>query len=158
MIMLLYQMPGDCRDMLFYIVYYFCQRGHENLYEMTKDTFQLIVENGGTEYLIQAIDKADKNHRPQDTSATNQGRMYGNSGKKIQYLSKMTCNIINTIKLNKKLKIPYIYLLTEMSLCAIQVWHLYTSKFNPNINAFWQKPRQVTIFYDDTEWYEGNVV
>ena len=68
------------KHMLFYIIYYFCRRGRENLYEMTQSTFKLIVENDGTEYVIQDVDEADKNHGPQDSTATNQGRMYGNEG------------------------------------------------------------------------------
>ena len=68
------------KHLLFYIVYYFCRRGRENLYTMTKETFKKIVEEDRTEYLIQAIDELDKNHGPDDPSATNQGRMYGNDG------------------------------------------------------------------------------
>ena len=68
------------RHMLFYIIYYFCRRGRENLYEMKQDTFQLITENDGTQYIVQSIDEVDKNHGQQDSNPTNQGRMYGNSG------------------------------------------------------------------------------
>ena len=70
------------KHLLFYIIYYFCRRGRENLYTMTKDTFKLMVEPDGTEYLVQHIDEVDKNHGPDDYNATNEGRMYGNSGKK----------------------------------------------------------------------------
>ena len=68
------------RHMLFYIVYFFCRRGRENLYTMTQDTFKMITEPDGTQYIIQNIDEADKNHGPDDTTATNEGRMYGNEG------------------------------------------------------------------------------
>ena len=69
------------RHLLFYNIYYFCRRGCENLYTMTKDTFKTVVEHDGTEFLIQAVDELDKNHGPDDPNATNQGRMYGNDGK-----------------------------------------------------------------------------
>ena len=68
------------KHMLFYIIYYFCRRGWENLYEMQQDTFKIVIEPDGTEYVVQAIDEADKNHGPQDSDPTNKGRMYGNEG------------------------------------------------------------------------------
>ena len=48
---------------------------------MTKDTFKLVTELDGTEYLVQNIYEVDKNHRPDDYDATNQGCMHGNEGK-----------------------------------------------------------------------------
>ena len=69
------------QHLLFYVIYFFCRHGRENLYQMRKDTFKVIVEPDGTEYVIQNIDKADKNHGPDDTNETNEGRMYGNPGK-----------------------------------------------------------------------------
>ena len=68
------------RNMIFFVIYYFCRRGRENLYGMTQDTFKLITEMDGTQYLVQNIDEADKNHGPDDTEQTNEGRMYGNPG------------------------------------------------------------------------------
>ena len=64
------------QNMLFYIVYFFCRRGRENLYTMTKDTFKLIVEPDGTQYYIQDIDEIDKNHTADDVNKTNEGKMY----------------------------------------------------------------------------------
>ena len=49
---------------------------------MTKETFKKIVKPDGTEYIIQHQDEIDKNHGPDDTDITNQGRMYGNEGTK----------------------------------------------------------------------------
>ena len=69
------------QQMLFYIIYYFCRRGRENLYPMTKQTFELIIEHDGTQYVIQKIDELDKNHTYQDTEKTNDGRMYANNHK-----------------------------------------------------------------------------
>ena len=69
------------QQLLFYIIYFFCRRGQENLYQMTKETFELIVEHDGTQYVIQKIDEMDKNHGIEDTEKTSDdGRMYANDG------------------------------------------------------------------------------
>ena len=69
------------QNILFYIVYFFCRRGRENLYTMTKQTFKHVVEADGTEYFIQDIDEMDKNHGADDSQRTNEGRMYANNSK-----------------------------------------------------------------------------
>ena len=66
------------QTMIFYIIYYYCRRGRENLYEMTKDTFKLVTQPDGVQYLIQDIDEMDKNHGPDDYDKSNDGRMYSN--------------------------------------------------------------------------------
>ena len=68
------------RHLLFYIVYFFCRRGRENLYAMRQDTFALKTKPTGIQYVIQQIDEIDKNHNYEDTNNTNEGRMYGNEG------------------------------------------------------------------------------
>ena len=68
------------QTMIFYIIYYFCRRGCENLYEMKIDTFQIYIEPDGTEYVYQAVDEMDKNHGIQDTDNTNNERMYATNG------------------------------------------------------------------------------
>ena len=52
---------------------------------MKKDTFKLIVRPDGTEYVIQAIDEADKNHGSGDTNMTNEGKMYATGGEQFIY-------------------------------------------------------------------------
>ena len=64
----------------FFIMYFFCRRGIENLYEMTKDHFKLVTEYDGTQYVMQNIDEKDKNHGAQDTELANQGKMYADAG------------------------------------------------------------------------------
>ena len=64
----------------FYIMYFFCRRGQENLYDMTKDYFQVIVEPGGTEFVMQVEDEKDKNHGVNDTEAANQAKMFADPG------------------------------------------------------------------------------
>ena len=55
------------QTVIFNIIYYFCQRGWENLYEMKLNTFQIVTEPDGTQYLVQAVDEMDKNHGIADT-------------------------------------------------------------------------------------------
>ena len=61
---------------LFYIIYFFIRRGCENLYEMQMNTFEIGTDPDGRQYIFQAIDEFDKNHRINDTESANQGRIY----------------------------------------------------------------------------------
>jgi hypothetical protein len=47
----------------FDVMFYLCRRGRENLRTMTKSTFEVRKDAGGREYIFQAVDEADKNHR-----------------------------------------------------------------------------------------------
>ena len=47
---------------LFDIRYFFCCRGNENIYDMTKETFRIAVQEDGLEYIFKAVDEATKNH------------------------------------------------------------------------------------------------
>ena len=38
---------------LFYIIYFFCHRGRENLYDMTIKTFEVGTDPDGTQYIFQ---------------------------------------------------------------------------------------------------------
>ena len=70
------------RNLIFYIIYFFCHRGCENLYTMRKDTSTVVVDpSDRSEYVKQNIDEADKNHGPDDTNPTNEGRMYADTYK-----------------------------------------------------------------------------
>ena len=66
---------------IFYVIYYFCRRGQENLYLMNIDTFEVGTDPDGKQYVFQAVDELDKNHRFDDTDPANQGRMYEQPGK-----------------------------------------------------------------------------
>ena len=65
----------------FYIMYFFCRRGQENLYTMTKDHFEVVVDYSGKRFIVRAIDEKDKNHGINDTEIANQGRIYEDPGK-----------------------------------------------------------------------------
>ena len=69
------------QNIIFYIIYYFCHHGCENLYAMTKDTFRIVVQPDGTEYIEQAIDEMDKNHSIADADKSNEGKMFATNGK-----------------------------------------------------------------------------
>ena len=68
------------QNIVFYIIYFFCQRGRENLYDMKKNTFSLVVNPDGTEYYIQNFDEMDKNHGVEDQERNNEGWMYATNG------------------------------------------------------------------------------
>lgn len=65
----------------FHIIYYFCRRGQQNIYEFTQDTFQMGCDPDGTRFIYQAIDEEDKNHRINDVLPANDGRMFEQKGK-----------------------------------------------------------------------------
>ena len=71
--------------MIFNIIYFFCRRGCENLYQMTKNTYKVHVDPTGLEYVKQVIDELDKNHSPDDTIPSNDGHMYADPGKTHTY-------------------------------------------------------------------------
>ena len=43
---------------------------------MKENTYQVIIEDDETEYVIQTVDEMDKNHGVEDTEFTNRERMY----------------------------------------------------------------------------------
>ena len=67
--------------------FFFCRQGQENLYDMTKEHFELCVEPDGTEFVIQKLDEKDKNHGIKDTEIPNQAKMYSAPGTKNNYFS-----------------------------------------------------------------------
>ena len=74
------------QSVLFFVTYYLCRRGRENLRTMTKSTFEVAVDTQNKKkYIYQAIDEADKNHSDKDTDIANQGRIYEVPGTNICY-------------------------------------------------------------------------
>ena len=71
---------------MFNIIYYLCQRGQENLYDMTDDFFEIEVEPTGERYVHQVRDELDKNHHESTTQIPNQGWMYEVEGEKFNSL------------------------------------------------------------------------
>ena len=75
--------PKKLQDInIFYILYYMCRRGRENLRFMTKATFKVAIDpSDNRKYIYQDIDEADKNHTYTDTTKSNDGRIYEDPGK-----------------------------------------------------------------------------
>ncbi len=69
------------QNILFNVIYFFVCRGRENLHSMTKDWFRVVTDpNTQQKYIEQCHDELDKNHGPQYTGITNEGRMYEQKG------------------------------------------------------------------------------
>ncbi len=62
---------------IFFIVFYFCRRGRENLYGMKKNMFTVAFDQEQQLlYVEQNVDEMDKNHSENDPNIANEGRMY----------------------------------------------------------------------------------
>ena len=76
---------------LFYIIYFFCHRGRENLYDMSINSFEIGTDPDGRQYIYQAIDEMDKNHRYDSTEVANDGKIYEQTGKKLGTCQGVDC-------------------------------------------------------------------
>ena len=43
-------------------------------------------------------------------------------------------------------------------MCPVQVFKLYMSKLNNQVDYLWQKPKTGCLFYNDKEWYDARIV
>ena len=70
--------PKDWQDIvIFYILFYMCCRGRDNLREMKQFTFAVKTDpEVSRKYIYQCIDEYDKNHNEFDTDIANEGRIY----------------------------------------------------------------------------------
>ena len=66
---------------LFNIIYYGGRRGYENLRSMTKDTFKILRDGDGHQYIKQVVKEFDKNHHEDDLTESNEARIYEQPGK-----------------------------------------------------------------------------
>ena len=48
---------------------------------MSQETFKIVTQAYGTQYIIQSIDEKDKNHGVNDTDPANQGQIFADPGK-----------------------------------------------------------------------------
>ncbi|KAJ8298271.1 hypothetical protein KUTeg_024802 [Tegillarca granosa] len=85
----------------FGLMFFLCRRGRENLRCMNKNTFAIAKDYRGLEYIYQARDELDKNHRENDSPMENptEGRMFEKPGSDKcplmsfkKYLSKLNKN------------------------------------------------------------------
>ena len=124
---------------------------------MTKETFQIDVLPDGTEFVYQAVDEMDKNHGPQDTTRTNDGRMYADPCKKT-LISFKNSNLVQKKLKTYHSKLASFLFKTALSLDGVTAFRLYKSKLNPDSNHLWQKSRRGLLHYTDEIWYEKNRV
>ena len=121
---------------------------------MEVDWFELITEPDGSQHVIQVKDEKDKNHGPQDTTATNEAKMYSIPGKFNFFLSgikfKHRKSKINLLQITQK----FVQYISDSDLCLVTFFKLYTSKLNPDCPALWQKPRRARLHYNDPLWFE----
>ncbi len=69
------------RNMIYNILYFFCQRAHKNLYGMCKDHFKLSLDpDTNLCFVEQNNDEMDKNHGPDYTKLANEAQMYEKPG------------------------------------------------------------------------------
>lgn len=61
---------------LFYIIYYMCHRGRQNLRAMKKNTFAIDNDASGKRFIFQQIKELDKNHKEDDMNPSSQARIY----------------------------------------------------------------------------------
>lgn len=78
------------KSVLFNIIYFFCRRGRQNIYNFTQDMFQISCNPDGTEYVYQAIDEMDKNHGIENSTPANDGHMYAQPGNQTVYFFSLT--------------------------------------------------------------------
>ena len=62
------------------------RRGHENLRQMTKNTFGVDQDPDGRKFIYQKVSEHDKNHTEKDTVKGNEGRIYELKGPSINIL------------------------------------------------------------------------
>ena len=68
-------------NVVFNILYFFVCQGRENLHQMKTTWFKVSLDLAtNTKFVKQVQDEMDKNHGPQDTKMTNEGRMYEVTG------------------------------------------------------------------------------
>lgn len=78
---------------LFNIIYYFCSRGRQNIYNFQKGHFQVGYDPDGTKYVYQAVDELDKNHGIDVNLPAKYGRMYEQPGTYLSSGRKKTLSI-----------------------------------------------------------------
>ena len=116
---------GLLRNVWFHINLYWCRRGREGQRELTKQSFEFLVDESGREYVLMTHDEATKNHPggiDDVNSMEKEARMYSTSDN--QLLDGLTC-----------LK-------------------MYLQKLNPKCEALFQYPKR-NEKQDEHVWYEN---
>ena len=114
---------GLLRNVWLHINLYWCRRGREGQRELTKQSFQFLMDESGREYVSMTHDEATKNHPggiDDISSVEKEARMYSTS--EDQLFDGLNC-----------LKV-------------------YLQKLNPHCEALFQYPKQA-VTHEDQVWY-----
>ena len=101
---------GLLRNVWFHINLYWCRRGREGQRELTKQSFEFLVDESGREYVSMTHDEATKNHPggiDDVNSMEKEARMYSTSDN--QLLDGLTCLKMYLQKLNPKCEALFQY-------------------------------------------------
>lgn len=142
---------------LFSIIYYMGRRGRQNLRKMTKETFKVATDSSGKKYIYQAVKELDKNHKQDDLSPNNQGRIYEQPGvyfnhiNTTKYHSQTFDKVLwNLITCNSKKR----HFVSDSPICPVMIFELYLSKLHPSRNDLWQRPKkEINDVYK--EWFDN---
>ena len=116
---------GLLRNVWFHINLYWCRRGREGQRELTKQSFQYLMDENGREYVSMTHDKATKNHPggiDDVSSVEKEARMYSTSDDQL-------FDGLNCLK-------------------------MYLQKLNPRCEALFQYPKRA-VAKEDQVWYDN---
>ena len=115
------------RKVQFDIRYYFCRRGSENIYSMTKETFRLAYDSTTKiAYVLKAKDEMTKNHQESDNPVV--------TGFMPQIL-----NADGTVN----------------RLCPVRSYENYLGHLNEKCNSLWQTPNDAAFQKGFQVWYKN---
>ena len=116
---------GLLRNVWFHINLYWCRRGREGQRELTKQSFQFLMDESGREYVSMTHDEATKNHPggiDDVSSVEKEARMYSTSDDQL-------FDGLNCLK-------------------------MYLQKLNPRCEALFQYPKRA-VTKEDQVWYDN---
>ena len=116
---------GLLRNVWFHINLYWCRRGREGQRELTKQSFQFLMDESGREYVSMTHDEATKNHPggiDDVSSVEKEARMYSASDDQL-------FDGLNCLK-------------------------MYLQKLNPRCEALFQYPKRA-VTKEDQVWYDN---
>ena len=116
---------GLLRNVWFHINLYWCRRGREGQRELTKQSFQFLMDESGREYVSMTHDEATKNHPggiDDVSSVEKEARMYSTSDDQL-------FDGLNCLK-------------------------MYLQKLNPRCEALFQFPKRA-VTKEDQVWYDN---
>ena len=144
---------------VFNIIYQGGRRGHEYLRNMKKDTFEIKTDHDGRKYTVQVVKELTKNHQADDTSETNEARIYELKGKYHENSTRLINSDINPVTNNSYFKHfnskqQNFSVILDSDICPVNAYLLMKEKLNPNLDDLFQRPKKVIKNFDE-EWYDA---